>query len=118
MLLAGTTVTLASTVSAKVEGVVVDSITGQPVPYAAVFLHGSDRGAIANDDGHFSITTERPYRAIGVTAMGYRPVELPGGSGSQTGLTVKLIPEGVKLTEITIRPGKEHYSKKNNPPSR
>lgn len=115
MLLAGTTVTLASTVSAKVEGVVIDSITGQPVPYAAVFLHGSDRGAIANDDGHFSITTERPYRAIGVTAMGYRPVELPGGSGSQTGLTVKLIPEGVKLTEITIRPGKEHYSKKNNP---
>lgn len=102
--------------AATVEGIVVDSISGEPVPYAAVFLHGSDRGAIANELGKFKITADKPYRSIGVSAMGYKPVTIQsGGLTDRVGLRVSLLPEGVKLTEITIRPGKEHYSKKNNP---
>ncbi len=98
----------------RVEGVVVDSVSGNPVPFAAVFLHGSDRGVIANEEGKFNISVDRPFRSIGFSAMGYKPVTIPAADTDMTGLRITLLPQGVKLTEITIRPGKENYSKKNN----
>ena len=107
--------TAAAGADSRVKGVVVDSISGEPIPYAAVFLHGSDRGMICNENGAFDISTSGSYRTIGVSAMGYKPVNLPGSPGQAIELTISLLPEGVKLTEVTIRPGKEHYSKKNNP---
>ena len=40
-----------------VSGVVVDSITGEPVPYAAVLLTATDRGALTDADGFFGRAT-------------------------------------------------------------
>lgn len=54
-----------------VSGVVVDSITGEPVPYAAVLLTATDRGALTDADGFFSLTTARPFKGVQVSVMGY-----------------------------------------------
>lgn len=99
----------------RVKGIVLDSISGEPIPFAAVYLHGSDHGMISNDHGEFDISISGNYKTIGVSSMGYKPITIPGKPGETIDLIIKLLPEGVKLTEVTIRPGKEHYSKKNNP---
>ncbi|MCH5345700.1 MAG: carboxypeptidase-like regulatory domain-containing protein [Muribaculaceae bacterium] len=106
---------MAGAATFRVKGVVVDSISGEPVPFAAIFLHGTDRGMIANEAGEFDVTASSRPAYIGVSSMGYRAAKLPAPERSTTDMVISLVPEGVRLDEVTIRPGKEKYSKKNNP---
>ncbi len=96
-------------------GLVRDSLTHQPVPYAAVFLRGSDRGALTGDDGRFDIVTGKNFSLVEVSAMGYRSKSVPARRGVTSDIVIDLKPVGVELDEVVIRPRKEKYSKKNNP---
>lgn len=97
-----------------VSGVVVDSITGEPVPYAAVLLTATDRGALTDADGFFSLTTTRPFKGVQVSVMGYSTKTVARPRQGER-MRIELVPTGMKLAEVVIKPKKEKYSKKNNP---
>lgn len=97
-----------------VSGVVVDSITGEPVPYAAVLLTATDRGALTDADGFFSLTTARPFKGVQVSVMGYS-TKIVARPRQGERMRIELVPTGMKLAEVVIKPKKEKYSKKNNP---
>lgn len=97
-----------------VSGVVVDSITGEPVPYAAVLLTATDRGALTDADGFFSLTTARPFNGVQVSVMGYSTKTVARPRQGER-MRIELVPTGMKLAEVVIKPKKEKYSKKNNP---
>lgn len=97
-----------------VSGVVVDSITGEPVPYAAVLLTATDRGALTDADGFFSLTTARPFKGVQVSVMGYSTKTVARPRPGER-MRIELVPTGMKLAEVVIKPKKEKYSKKNNP---
>ena len=100
----------------KVRGEVRDSLTHTPIPYSAVFLTGTQRGILTDENGKFEIITAKPFTAIQVSVMGYDTKTIPVSkwhNGKK--ITIDLVPTGVKLKEIVIKPGKEKYSKKNNP---
>lgn len=97
-----------------VSGVVVDSITGEPVPYAAVLLTATDRGALTDADGFFSLTTARPFKGVQVSVMGYSTKTVARPRHGER-MRIELVPTGMKLAEVVIKPKKEKYSKKNNP---
>lgn len=97
-----------------VSGVVVDSITGEPVPYAAVLLTATDRGALTDADGFFSLTTARPFKGVQVSVMGYSTKTVARPRQGER-MRIELVPTGMKLAEVVIKPKKEKYSKKNNP---
>ncbi|MDE7025197.1 MAG: carboxypeptidase-like regulatory domain-containing protein, partial [Paramuribaculum sp.] len=100
----------------RVKGEVRDSLTHQPVPFTAIFLAGTQRGALTDDDGRFDILTAQPFTAIKVSVMGYDTKTVPVSSWRNgKKLTIDLVPTGVKLKEVVIKPKKEKYSKKNNP---
>ncbi len=100
----------------KVWGVVVDSLSHQPVPYAAVFLGGTQRGTLTNEHGRFEILTTHPFSSIEISAMGYSSKSIDSRNWRNgKKLNVNLSPTGVKLSEVIIKPKKEKYSKKNNP---
>lgn len=99
----------------RVYGVVMDSVAGEPVPYSAIYLVGSQRGMMTDGEGRFDISVNTPFTALRASAMGYDTREISVPLGVETELTVSLVPSGVRLDEVTIKPGKEHYSKKNNP---
>lgn len=97
-----------------VSGVVVDSITGEPVPYAAVLLTATDRGALTDADGFFSLTTALPFKGVQVSVMGYSTKTVSRPRHGEC-MRIELVPTGMKLAEVVIKPKKEKYSKKNNP---
>lgn len=97
-----------------VSGVVVDSITGKPVPYAAVMLTATDRGALTDADGFFSLTTALPFKGVQVSVMGYSTKTVSRPRHGER-MRIELVPIGMKLAEVVIKPKKEKYSKKNNP---
>lgn len=98
-----------------VTGVVRDSISHEPVPYAAILLTGTDRGDLADEKGRFTITTAKSFSGITVNAMGYDSKTVARPVGSKPRVVIDLAPNGVALGEVVARPKKEKYSKKNNP---
>ena len=54
-----------------VRGIVRDSISDEPLPYASVMAAGSDRGCVADADGIFEISVPVNTRALQVTCLGY-----------------------------------------------
>lgn len=98
-----------------VRGVVRDSVSREPIPYAAIFLQGTERGVLADEQGRFEVTTAQSPSAVAVTSMGYGKKVVPIRPGRVNTITVDMVPVGLKLDEVVVKPGKEHYSKKNNP---
>ena len=106
---------VASAATTRIKGVVVDSISREPVPYAAVYLAGSNRGMMSDGEGRFDISTDRAFKSLRVSSMGYRTKEIAPRLGMTTDIVIEMLPTGIELGELTIKPKKEHYSKKNNP---
>ncbi|MDE6390318.1 MAG: carboxypeptidase-like regulatory domain-containing protein, partial [Duncaniella sp.] len=60
-------------------GKVTDAATGEAVPFATVFLKGSERGVLTEDDGRYRIQTAHRFDSIMVSAMGYETIAVPAG---------------------------------------
>lgn len=103
----------ASASTIVVEGVVTDSLSRQPVPYAAILLIGTDRGILADEDGRFRITTQLRFNGVQASALGYTAKTVGYVPGRR--VNIELVPTGVALSELVVKPRKEKYSKKNNP---
>ncbi len=98
-----------------ISGLLVDSITNKPLPFAAVFLKGSDRGTMTDENGRFDINTSVNFINVSVSLMGYNHKEVFVTKGESNNITIQLVPTGVALNELVVKPKKEKYSKKNNP---
>lgn len=101
--------------STKIQGVVRDSISGEPIEFATVRIDGTTIGKLTDENGKFTLTNPGKENTLVVTLMGYTTKEITVPQNQTTKLDIPLVSEGVKLKEIVIRPGKEKYSKKNNP---
>lgn len=99
----------------SVTGVVRDSVTKEPLPFVAILLKGSDQGILTDDQGTFSIKTTTNFICLRVSVMGYKEKEVYVSKGRENQIDIKLAPTGVALKEVTIKPKREKYSKKNNP---
>ena len=98
----------------SIKGVVLDSVTGEGLPYAQIYLLGSQTGALTNENGGFTIITGVNFNKVKVNMIGYQPQELDVPMGKHTDLVVKLVPTTVMLNEIIVRKTAK-YVKKDNP---
>lgn len=98
-----------------VTGVVIDSLSREPIPYTAVFIPSTNEGKLTDDRGKFSIWKRSGADSIRFSVMGYSEKMLPLTLMAGSDLTVELVPTGVMLSEVVVKPKKEKYSKKNNP---
>lgn len=98
-----------------INGEVCDSLTRQPLPFVAIFLRGSDRGTMTDENGKFSITTSVNFISLELSTMGYTTKNVYVNKGERNDITVEMVPSGVTLNELVVKPKKEKYSKKNNP---
>ncbi len=99
----------------KVSGLVRDSLTHEPLPYAAVTLKGPELHGLTDEKGQFKIYTTRPFTHYHVTSIGYEPKMLEFSPDEGNSVTIDMNPEGLLLSEVTVKKSKEHYSKKDNP---
>lgn len=84
------------------EGCVVDAGSGEPVPFANVWVVGTQQGMMADENGCFRLPAA-PGARLGVSSLGYLPKELasPPGSGS---ITIALESETTQLDEVVVKP--------------
>ena len=93
-----------------VKGLVLDSVSNEPVSFAMIEAQGVNRSVQADTAGHFNIYVPQGC-SLKVIQLGYTPKEVK----AKKKLTVKISPDGVGLSEIVVRPKRQKYSKKNNP---
>lgn len=110
------TVLPAFALNVTVKGVVRDSVSREPVPFATVMLKGTERGVLTDDKGRYTITTSLPFDSVFASAIGYSNKTVPiKVKGSSMKLNIDLHSTGVLLGEVIAKPKRVHYSKKNNP---
>ncbi len=99
-----------------VRGVVRDSLTREPIPYASVLLKGTDRGVLTDDNGRYTIVTTLPFDSVMASSLGYTTKAVASRKrGDNVQVDIDLVSTGVLLGEVIAKPRREHYSKKNNP---
>ena len=89
-----------------IRGTVVDSVTGERVPFASVMVLGTQRGAATNLNGFFLIANVPPGNyQVAAGAVGYlrrvRDVTVRGGE--PINLEFRIPPEAVQMDEVVVR---------------
>ncbi len=98
-----------------VHGVVTDSLTREPLSYTSVRLEGTTEGTTTDENGQFSFKTSRSQATLIVSAVGYNEFRKSIHPTQNIRYKIILSPTTYALKEVVVKPGREHYRKKNNP---
>ncbi|TGE23657.1 carboxypeptidase-like regulatory domain-containing protein [Hymenobacter aquaticus] len=85
-------------------GRITEAATGQPVPFASVFVKGSTFGTTADDNGRYELAVTHPVDSLSASGMGYRPKSAAVGRQPQQTVNLALASAAVSLSEVVIRP--------------
>ncbi len=105
---------LSSWAQYRVKGVVADSITNEPIPFASVYIKDSGDGVQTDAEGRFSFHTQLNKGILAVSYIGFKGYEKKINMPLDKQLAIRLQPESYELGEVVIKPGRENY-KKDNP---
>ena len=98
-----------------IRGMVTDSISGEGLPYASLIFQGTAIGTATDLEGRFELTLPEYTRMLEVSYLGYEPRRISIHPKQSSPLHIQLVPNGIALEEVVVKPGKERYSKKDNP---
>ncbi len=96
----------------KVSGHVYDN-NNQPVPFANIVFTNSTIGTITDENGNFYMESDKTYKSIKVSFLGFTTKTIPLKKSTTYNLKVTLEEEANSLDQVFIYKGKT--SKKNNP---
>lgn len=98
----------------RVHGVVTDSVSDEPVPFASVYVVNSQTGTQTDMNGEFSFLVNATQGTLSTSFIGYKPYTCPLALPLKKPLQICLVPESYELTEVVVKPKRERY-KKDNP---
>ncbi len=98
-----------------VRGIVTDSVTGEAMPSVTIVFQGTNIGATTDLNGRFSFSTRSPGKVLEVVYMGYDTQRLKVVPGRTNNLRIRLRESEIALHEVTIKPKREKYRRKENP---
>ena len=98
-----------------IRGTVCDDATGERLPFASLIYKGTAIGTSTDMNGRFSLAMPEDEKTLQVSYLGYTTQEIRILPTHSHLLDIRLKPEGIALQEVTVKPGKEKYSKKDNP---
>ena len=98
-----------------IKGTVTDSITGEGLPYASLIFKGTTIGTATDMDGHFELTLPERTQMLEISYLGYKTKQMNITPYHNGRLDIGLAPDNITLQEVTIKPKKEKYTKKDNP---
>jgi len=99
----------------KINGIVTDSISGEPLPFISIYLKGTTNGTMTDNSGKFSISVPDNTSLLYASSIGYKEKPLILRTGRNNNLRIQLAPTDYKISEVTVKPKKRKYSKKGNP---
>ncbi|MDO4512172.1 MAG: DUF5686 family protein [Bacteroidales bacterium] len=95
------------------KGVIKDSIADEPIPYASIYVTGTQAGVVASVNGQFTFNSGMKDVEVRLQAVGYttKTVKLKVGADN----VIFLSSSSKTLDEVVIKKHREKYSKKDNP---
>lgn len=99
----------------KISGVITDKKTGEPVAFMNVFYDGKGIGTTTDLDGKYIVESRVGLNELTFSFVGYKTKKVKVNSGHFQTLNVQVEPDEVLLQEVTVKPKRERYSRKNNP---
>ena len=105
LLLLSSTCVLAQTLSGKIT----DENTGEPLPYASIYVQQTGGGATSNIDGNYQVKLKPGNNKIVFQYLGYQTqvVDVSSGRGN---MDIQLLPEALELQQVEIISGGEDLS--------
>lgn len=94
-------------------GYVVDSITGERLEFISLLEKGTSNGTMTNTNGAYELLVKSGGK-IQVSCVGYRTKLVSTGNKSRQ-LTIQLAPNDFQLSEVVVKPKREHYRRRGNP---
>ncbi|WP_170124221.1 DUF5686 and carboxypeptidase-like regulatory domain-containing protein [Breznakibacter xylanolyticus] len=88
----------------SVQGKVVDSENGQPVPFVNIIFKNTSIGTISDTTGCFKLQGKIMSDTILLSTIGYRSSRHAIKRGQKNNVTVKLTPDMVALKEVKVAP--------------
>ena len=98
----------------QVEGYIKDSVTNEALPDVTVALVGTTIGTASANDGYYFLRTSSDSLLLRISYVGYETQLITLHKGINR-INVSLNPSGMQLNEVVIRPGRERYSRRDNP---
>jgi hypothetical protein len=86
-----------------ISGRVTEMATGQPVPFASVFVKGTTFGATADDNGRYELAVTHPIDSVSASGMGYRAKSKAVSRQPQQTINLALASAAVSLGEVVVR---------------
>ncbi len=86
----------------NLRGLIVDSLTNNPIPFVSIGIEGTNKGTISNEKGYFILKQDssKPF-FLNFYALGYAPRKI--AIQNEQEITVRLASVGYKLNETTIK---------------
>lgn len=102
-----------SSTRVTLQGYVCDSLSGQRLEFITLQEKGTTNGTITNTDGSFSLIL-RSTGTLVASCVGYQTKEIPANNKSAR-ITIQLVPNDYQLSEVVVKPKREHYRRRGNP---
>ena len=98
----------------RIYGKTLDSETKEALPYTSVRIRNTTHGCSSDNNGNFSFYATL-YDTLIISSIGYKEELIPLSSKTKMPLNIILKPTDYTLGEVTIKPKKERYKRKDNP---
>lgn len=85
-----------------IRGLVLDAVTGEPLPFVPVAFQGSYVGTVTDDAGRFSFTSNRGDTVLVCRYTGYRPVQVSVKLGQVNEVELRLQPEPREIEAVVV----------------
>ena len=99
----------------KIKGKVIDTKTGETLPFVNISITGTNFGTQTDMNGNFYLETAQQNPTIRIAFVGYAPEIRNIQGGKLVTLTVKLKVQSKDLDEVTVKGKKDRYRNKENP---
>ena len=101
--------------SGTLRGKVTDATTGEELFLASILYQGTTIGTSTDMKGEFILPSPDTNRTLQITFLGFKTQEIPIVANESRWIDILLVPDDYMLQEVTVKPKKEKYSKKDNP---
>lgn len=98
----------------RIYGKIYDATTKEALPYTSVRIRNTTNGCSSDNNGNFSFYAPLQDTLI-ISSIGYKEEHIPLSKKTRMPLRVTMKSTDYTLSEVTIKPKKEKYTRKNNP---
>ena len=99
----------------KIRGVVSDSLTGEPIPFANVVFKGKNIGTTTDVYGKYSLKSEWGSDFLMFSSLGYGKKTIRIPNGANVVVDIKLSSSSQELKAFEVKTKKHRYRNKENP---